>query len=100
MERIKKTNKRANESSKGKYMSQKMSGERSGGMRIDDHKFWAGGPNKDSVLSEGVKNKHESPVMGAGNLSRYEDTTEAIKSQQEKSISKIHGHPVKPEYRN
>lgn len=81
-------------------MSQRMKGERSGGMRIDDHKFWGGGPSKDSVLAEGVKNKHESSAMGAGNLSRYEDTTEAIKSQQEKGIGKIHGHPLKPEYIN
>lgn len=81
-------------------MSKKMHGERSGGQRIDDHKFWAGGPSKDSVLAEGVKNKHESPAMGAGNLNRYEDTTETIKEQQEKGIKKIHGHPMKPDYRN
>jgi hypothetical protein len=81
--------------------SQKMGdGYKSGGQRIDDHKFWAGGMSKESVLSGGAKSKMEISAEGAGNLSRYEDTTETIKEQQEKGTKKIHAHPTKPDYRN
>lgn len=72
----------------------------SGGRKINDHKFYAGGMSKDSVLPTGVHVKHESSAEGAGSLSMYEDTTEKIKMTQEKSKSKIHGHASKEGYRN
>lgn len=81
--------------------SQKMGrGEKSGGMRIDDHSFWGGNPTKESVLAGGAKSKMENSAEGAGNVSRYEDTTETIKEQQVKGAKKIHAHPLKPDYRN
>jgi hypothetical protein len=81
--------------------SQKMGrGEKSGGQRIDDHKFWAGGPTSEAVLAGGAKSKREDSAEGAGNVSRYEDTTETIKEQQVKGAKKIHAHPMKPDYRN
>jgi len=80
--------------------SQKEGRASSGGQRIDDHSFWAGGKSKNSVLSEGVKHKGESSAEGAGSLMKYEDSTEAIKSQQNMGKAKIKGHPMKSEYRN
>lgn len=71
-----------------------------GGRKIDDHGFWAGGRSKGSVFPEGAKTKNESSAEGFGALSHYEDTTEAIKSQQMMNKSKVHGHPQKPGYRN
>jgi hypothetical protein len=38
--------------------------------------------------------------MGAGSVSKYEDTEMAIKGQQMEGIGKIKGRPVKPDYRN
>lgn len=71
------------------------------GRKIDDHSFWAGGKGKDSVLPDGPhKTKSESSAEGVGALSHYEDTTEAIKSQQEMNKKKVHGHPMKPGFRN
>ncbi len=73
----------------------------SGGQRIDDHSFWAGGPGKNSILPDGpYKSKVETSAEGAGSLSTYEDTTEAIRGNQEKAKSKIKGYPTKPGYRN
>lgn len=72
----------------------------SGGQRIDDHSFWAGGKSKGSVFPEGAKTKEESSAEGSGNLSKYEDTTETIKSQQEMSKKKAKSHDMKPGYRN
>lgn len=70
------------------------------GQRIEDHGFWAGGHSKGSVFPEGAKTKDESSAEGFGALSHYEDTTEAIKSQQEMNKRKVHGHPHKPGTRN
>ena len=70
------------------------------GRRIDDHSFWAGGHSKGSVFPEGAKTKDESSAEGFGSLMQYEDTTEAIKSQQEMNKKKVHGHPRKPGHRN
>lgn len=70
------------------------------GQRIDNHSFWAGGHSKGSVFPEGAKTKDESSAEGFGALSHYEDTTEAIKSQQEMNKKKVHGHPQKPGHRN
>lgn len=71
------------------------------GRRIDDHSFWAGSKGKNSVLPDGPhKTKVESSAEGFGALSKYEDTTEAIKSQQMMNKSKVNGHPQKPGHRN
>lgn len=64
------------------------------GKRIDDHSFWGGKMDAKSILPMGVKHKQESSAMGAGSLSQYEDTTEAIKKQQEMGINKIKGHSM------
>ncbi len=71
-----------------------------GGRKIDDHSSWVGGASKGSVFPEGVKTKNESSAEGSGALSRYEDTTEAIKSQQVMNKSKVSGHPQKSGHRN
>jgi hypothetical protein len=70
------------------------------GRKIDDHSFWAGGKGKNAVLPDGVHTKVETSAEGAGELSKYEDTTEAIRSVQEKAKSKIKSHPTKDGYRN
>lgn len=72
------------------------------GRRIDDHKFWAGGPGKDSVLPDGPhKVKAERSAEGAGHLDGlYPDTTEMIYRDQEHGIKKAEAHPIKPGYRN
>lgn len=72
----------------------------SGGRKIDDHSFWAGGKSKGSVFPEGVHTKNESSADGAGGISRYEDTTETIKEQQVMGDRKIKSHPMKSNYRN
>ena len=74
---------------------------KSGGQRIDNHSFWAGKAGKDSRFPDGPhKTKDESSAEGVGSVSKYEDTTEAIKSQQTMGSSKVKGHPMKPGYRN
>ena len=70
------------------------------GRKIDDHSFWAGGKSEGSVFPKGVHHKAESSAEGAGKLGMYEDTTEAIKSQQEMSKKKVHGHAQKSGHRN
>jgi hypothetical protein len=70
------------------------------GQRIDDHGFWAGGRSPGSVFPAGAKTKNESSATGFGGLSHYEDTTEAIKSQQQMNTKKVHGHPQKVGHRN
>ena len=72
----------------------------SGGQKINDHKFWAGGAGKDMVMPMGVHTKSESSAEGAGEVGTYEDTTEKIKSQQEMGIRKAKGHAQKPSHRN
>ncbi len=80
---------------------QRMDKEKSGGMRIDDHKFWAGSKGKASVFPDGPhKEKDESSAEGAGSLMRYEDTSEKIKDQQEDGVRQAKGRPLKPNYRN
>ena len=67
---------------------------KSGGQRIDDHSFWAGSKGKNSVFPDGPhKTKEESSAEGAGNVMRYEDTTETIKEYQVKGMKKIKSHP-------
>jgi hypothetical protein len=71
-----------------------------GGQKIDDHKSWMGGASKGSVFPEGVKTKNESSAEGAGGVTRYEDTTEAIKETQVAGDKKVKSHPLKFGYRN
>ncbi len=71
-----------------------------GGTRIDDHSSWIGKGADGTVFPMGVKLKKESSAEGAGGVSRYEDTTETIKAQQEMSDKKIKSHPLKAGYRN
>lgn len=74
---------------------------KSGGQRIDDHSFWAGKKGKDSVFPDGPhKCKDESSAEGAGSVTKYEDTTEAIHSVQKIAASKSKSHGMKPGYRN
>jgi hypothetical protein len=70
------------------------------GRKISDHSFWAGKGANSSVFPMGAKTKDESSAEGFGSLANYEDTTEAIKRQQEMNKSKVHGHPQKPGHRN
>jgi hypothetical protein len=75
---------------------------KSGGQRIDDHSFWAGAKGKASVFPDGPhKVKMESSAEGAGEVPKYEDTTEAIKKSQVDSVKKVKGHQGRlPEWRN
>lgn len=74
----------------------------SGGQRIDDHSFWAGGKSKASVFPDGPhKEKMESSAEGAGPVMKYEDTTEAIRLAQMEGARKAKSHQGKlPQYRN
>ena len=67
-------------------------------MKITDHSFFAGSGSP--KFPKGVHTKDESSAEGFGALNHYEDTTEAIKSQQEMAKKKVHGHPMKPGTRN
>ena len=69
------------------------------GRRIDDHSWWAGAAGKNSRFPDGAKTKDESSAEGSGSVMKYEDTTEAIKSVQEKSVSQVKKHPMRPGYR-
>lgn len=70
------------------------------GRKINDHSSWMGGSGKNMVLPEGAKTKSENSAEGFGGLGYYEDTTEAIRSQQEMNKKKVHGHPQKSGHRN
>jgi len=70
-----------------------------GGRKIDDHSFWAGGGSKASVFPQGAKSKGYSSAEGEGDVSKYEDTSEAIHSQQEMNNRKIKSHPQKTGHR-
>ena len=83
--------------------SQKMASKAmSGGMRIDDHKWWGGAKGKDSVFPDGPhKTKDESSAEGAGSVMKYEDTTQAIRAAQVEGTKKVKAHQGKlPQYRN
>ena len=80
--------------------SQKMGKASSGGRRIDDHSFWAGGRSKGSVFPEGAKTKDMSSAESAGSLNRYEDTSEAIKAQQDIAKRKVDSHKQRDHYRH
>ena len=70
------------------------------GQRIDDQGSWIGKGSNGTVFPMGVKIKNESSAEGAGALNKYEDTTEAIKSQQMAGKAKVASHPLKAGYRN
>lgn len=70
------------------------------GQRIDDHSNWIGKGSSESVLPVGCKIKSFSSAEGAGELMRYEDTSEAIKSQQKAGDGKVKAHKMKDGYRN
>ena len=80
--------------------SQKEGKASSGGRRIDDHSFFAGGKSMESPLPVGNKVKYESSAEGAGSEMDYEDTSEKIKSQQVEGVKKAKSLPMKPGYRN
>lgn len=67
--------------------------------KIDDHSFWAGRSSDESVLPTETRVKRIEDVDGAGELRRYEDTEETIRSQQEKGIREIDRRPMKDDYR-
>lgn len=70
------------------------------GRRINDHSTPFGSPEKGSVFPAGPhKVKMESSAEGSGAVAKYEDTTEAIKSQQMAGNAKIRSLPMKPGYR-
>lgn len=80
--------------------SQKMASRvSSGGQRIDNHANWTGKAAKGSVFAEGAKMQSISDQEGSGSVMRYEDTEQAIKAVQEKSVSQAKKHPMKPGYR-
>lgn len=70
-----------------------------GGQKVSNHAFWAGGKKEGMPLPMETKTKGESSANGAGKLDRYEDTTEAIKSVQDRGESKIRGHKMREGYR-
>lgn len=68
------------------------------GRHIKDHGNWIGAGSGN--LPHGVKMKEYTSAEGAGELSHYEETSEAIKASQEAGIKKVHAHSSKPMYRN
>jgi hypothetical protein len=72
----------------------------SGGVRIDDHSFFAGGPSKESPMPMQSKMKQTTSAANDGNVTRYEDTDEAIKAQQDENARKAKAHASKFNYRN
>lgn len=70
----------------------------SGGQKIND---FGGHPHTSDMAMKSKTNvKHYTSAEGAGTENEYEDTTEAIKSQQSMGVSKAKGHPLKSGYRN
>ncbi len=70
------------------------------GQLIKDHGSWVGKGKDGVVYPSGAKMKSESSAGGFGELNKYEDTTEAIKAQQEMNKKKVHSHPQKAGHRN
>jgi hypothetical protein len=70
----------------------------SGGMKITDHQFFGGSGSPRFPV--GNKLKSESSAEGAGNVAKYEDTTEAIKGLQTAGIRKAESHKMKDGNRN
>jgi len=70
------------------------------GRKINDHSSWVGKGSGGVVFPHGAKIKSESSADAFGGLSNYEDTSEAIKSQQEMNKRKVHSHAQKAGHRN
>jgi len=80
---------------------QRANGQESGGMRIDDHRFFGGGPTADSVLAKGAKSQRVMSADPGGSLMKYEDTNDRIVESQREGVKKIKSHQGRlPEYRN
>lgn len=80
---------------------QRAHGQSSGGMRIDDHAFWAGKGHEGSVFPMGAKHKMERSADGAGEVMKYLDTTEEIRADQESREKAVKRHQGRlPEHRN
>lgn len=69
------------------------------GRRIDDHGSWIGQGSKGKVFPDGAKTKEEHSAEGAGGITDYPDTTEAIHRDQKAGESKLRSKPMKPGYR-
>jgi len=69
-----------------------------GGMKISDKGGYAG--TSTALMASKTHLKSFSSAEGAGAENSYEDTTEAIKSAQEKAKGKVMAHPLKDGYRN
>lgn len=80
--------------------SQKKGKAMSGGQKIDDHSFWAGGASKESPMPMQSKMKQYDSAGSAGSEMDYEDSTEKIKAQQNMAAGKVKAHPQKPLHRN
>ena len=70
------------------------------GQKIDDHGSWIGKGANGTVFPQGVKLKNESSAEGAGEVMKYEDTSEAIKSTQNTAKAKVKARPMKDGNRN
>lgn len=68
-----------------------------GGRKIDDHRFFAGEGSPD--FPDGVHVKKFDSADGAGELDRYEDTSEEIQRVQEEGEKQIKRRPMKSGYR-
>lgn len=79
---------------------QRASGQKSGGMRIDDHAFFGGPVDKEVIMPRGAKLKAVPDSDGCGELMSYEDTEPKIRAQQEAGVRKEKAHMPKPLYRN
>jgi hypothetical protein len=65
------------------------------GRKISDHSSFAGSRSAKSVLPEGVKIKMESERgEDGGAMGKYEDTFEAISSQQRSGVKKMRSHSM------
>jgi len=85
-----------------KDSQKKGSGASSGGQKIDDMSFWAGGRSAASVFPDGPhKERQFASAEGAGSNLNYQDTSEKIKASQEEAVKKVKGHQGRlPQYRN
>jgi len=84
-----------------KGSGQRAHGERSGGRRIDDHSFFAGGSTKESPLPLNTSRKSFPHSEGAGQVMDYQDHESKIHSNQERADSQTRKHQGRlPEYRN
>jgi len=72
----------------------------SGGRKINDHSSWVGKGSDGTVFPMGVKVKTVTSAEGAGEINRYEDTSEEIKKAQEYNKGKIKSNAPKAMFRN